>query len=441
MSESQPEASPAKYDPLAALRQPKFVLYISSRVFASTGQSLLQAVMLWQVYDISDSVLSLAILGLARFFPALGLSLVGGAAADRFNRRNIIMLAQIVPLVCGVILAVSTFGGWVRPELIYGLVLLLGLASSFESPARLALLPAIVRQETFANAVTVSSTLQTLGMLTGPVLAGAVIEFAGIGTAYAVNVGAVAAAIITMAFLRYQQADVLQRGVGLWTMIKEGVHFVRHRQVLLGAMSLDMFAVIFGGARGLLPVYARDILDAGPGGYGILLASFDAGAFLMAIVLIARPPILNSGRALIYSVAVFGILTMAFGLSRDFLLSIVLYAAIGAADEISVVMRNTIIQLATPDWLRGRVSSVSQVFIGASNQLGAVESGLVAAITSATFAVVSGGVGALVVAAAIGVGLPQLFRYQTPTGATHADLAGAPPDPQSEASQAAPPGG
>ena len=421
MSESPPDVTPVKHDPLAALRQSKFVLYLASRLFSMTGQAMLQAVLAWHVYELTGSALNLAFLGLVRFVPALGISLLGGAVADTYNRRNIIMIAQSVPLTCGIILAAASLGGWVRVELIYGLVFLVGLASSFDGPARLALLPAIVKPETFANAVTVSTTLQTLGMVTGPVIGAGLIAVAGggstgVGTAYSVYACLLVIAIALMAMLRYNHVPDVRRAVSI-AAIKEGVKYVAQRQVVLGSMSLDMFAVIFGGAKGLLPIYATDILNAGEWGYGILYASLEVGAFLMSAVLVMRPPIKNTGRALVITVIVFGLLSMAFALSRNFYLSVAIYMAIGAADQISVVMRNTIIQLATPDELRGRVSSVNQVFIGASNQLNTVQSGLFAAVTSATFAVFAGGAAAAGIAGFIGWKLRELYHYQTPAHA------------------------
>jgi MFS family permease len=373
---------------------------------------MLQAILAWHVYELTDSALSLGFLGLARFLPSLGLAMVGGAVADTYNRRTIIMLAQTVPLLCGIVLALATFNGWVSAELIYGLVLFIGLAAAFEAPARLALLPAIVRPETFANAVTVSSTLQSFGMITG-LFVGAVLVDVHAGASYVAYSVCIGAAFVTMALLRYEQtSDGPRRTVSI-RMIREGIDFVWSRQPILGSMTLDMFAVIFGGAKGLLPIYAQDILHVGGFGYGLLFASLEIGALAMSLALVFRPPIYRTGRALVYSVAVFGILTMAFGLSRDIYLSIALYMAIGAADQISVVMRNVIIQLSTPDELRGRVSSVNQLFIQASNQLGAMESGFLAAVTSATFAVVSGGAAAVAVTGAIGWRMRELFDYKT----------------------------
>ncbi len=422
---NQPPSEPLqpKHDPFQALRQPRFVLYTSSRIASAVGNTMLQAILLWHVWQLTDSALSLGILGMARFLPALGVSMLGGAVADRYNRRNIILAAQTIPLACGITLSIATLNGWVSAQLIYGLVLLVGFASSFENPARLALLPGIVRRETFANAVSTSSGLQQVGMMSGGFIGGVLVGF-DISVAYIVYTCAIGAAFLLMALLRYQQPrDVNVRDVSI-AAIKEGILFVKRSPVIFGAISLDMFAVIFGGAKGLLPIYATDILHVGGFGYGLLLASLEIGAVLMSGILIMRPPIFHSGRALIYSVAVFGILTMVFGFSKNIYISIPVYMAIGAADYVSVVMRQVIIQLTTPDELRGRVSSVGQVFIQASNQLGAVESGLVAAALGATFAVVSGGAAAVAISSTIGWRVKTLFSYTTPPSLAQATDAG-----------------
>jgi MFS family permease len=424
MSESSSEVPEPKHDPLAALREPRFVFYTASRLASSYGNAMLQAILAWHIFELTHSALSLGILGLVRFVPSLGLSMIGGAVADSYNRRNIIMVSQTTPLVCGVVFAIATINGWITQELIYGLVLFIGIASAFEAPARQAILPAIVRPENFANAVTLSSTLQSFGMVTGLVVGGVLADVA-VGASYIVYSGAYVLAFITMGMMRYEQpADGPRREVSV-SAIKEGLNYVFSRQEIYGSMTLDMFAVIFGGAKGILPVYAKDILHVGGLGYGMLFASLEIGAFIMAIILVMRPPIYRTGRALIYSAAMFGLLTMLFGLSRNIYLSIALFMLIGCADQISVVMRNVIIQLATPDALRGRVSSVNMVFIQASNQLGGMESGFVAAAAGPIFSVVSGGAAALAVAGAIGWRLRQLFNYTTDPrpGATQIGLA------------------
>ena len=406
------EHTPPKHEPLAALKEPGFVLYTSGRLLSTVGQQLLWAVMAWQVYDISGSALNLGLLGLIRFVPALVASLIGGAAADAFNRRIIVLIAQIVPLSCGIILAIATAGGWIELGIIYALVFALGLSSSFEGPARNAMLPSIVSPAVFPNAVALSATLQSLAMMTGPAIGGGVIAAGGIAVAYAVFVALAIGAYISMLLLKYEQTSREgKRGVSL-AAIRDGIHYVRTHQVVIGSMTLDMCAVIFGGAQALLPVYAEDILHVGSLGYGVLYASLDAGAFLMSIIIVARPPIVRAGRALICTVAVYGLFTVLFGVSREFVLSVVAYGLIGAADEISVIMRNMTIQLATPDELRGRVGAVNSVFIGASNQMGAMESGFLAALTSATTAVVFGGVVAMVVPVLVGWRMRELWDYR-----------------------------
>jgi MFS family permease len=400
-----------RHDPFAALRQPNFLAYAWSRLCASTAMTLLNAVIAWQVYQISGSALQLGLLGLARFGPSLGLSLIGGAFADSYDRKRIIMVAQAVPMACSATLFTATMNGWVTLPLIFGLVVLIAVAAAFENPARQSILPLVVRRETFPNAIVVSSTVQSFGFVSGPALGGMIIGFWGTDSAYATHMGLMASSLAGLLILRPRAPDGVRRAVSFGA-IKEGVQFVYKRQVLLGAMTLDMFAVIFGGATALLPIYATDILEVGPRGYGILSASLEAGALLAALSMVFLPPIRQAGRALLISVAMFGVGTIVFGLSRSFPLSVATYMFIGMADQVSVVMRQTTIQLSTPDELRGRVSSVNMLFIGTSNQLGAMESGFVAALTNATFAVVSGGAGCLAVVGAVAAKMPELRRYR-----------------------------
>lgn len=373
--------------------------------------TIVQAAIAWQVYEISGSTLQLGLIGLVRFVPALGVSLLGGAAADVYDRRTIIQLAQIAPLLATFVVLAAIATGQVSLLLLYGVVLVSGLASSFENPARQALLPQIVPREVFTNAITVNSTVQSLSFVTGPTVAGALIGWSGEGAAYAASALCTVVAVGSLLFVRVVETTTEQRSV-TWAMIREGISFVTHRPVLLGAMTLDMFAVILGGAKALLPVYATDILHVGAVGYGILSGSLEVGALLMSGAMILLPPVRQTGRFLLGSVAAFGLATIAFGLARSFPVAVVAYALVGMSDQVSVVMRQTTIQLATPDALRGRVTAVNSVFISASNQLGMVESGLVAAVTSATFAVVSGGIGCVAVVAAMTAGIPSLRRYR-----------------------------
>lgn len=395
---------------LDLLREPAYRYYLAARFASATAMTLLQAALAWHVYELTGSVIQLGVLGLVRFGPSLLMSLIGGAVADSFDRKRIIVLAQLVPLAGSLALVVITRSTTESILAIYAVVSVIAVAAAFENPARQALLPTLVPRERFADAVTITATSQQIGFVTGPAAAGGAIASLGVDAAYGIHAALVAVAIVAMLAVQARFASEQRRAVSI-RAIREGLAFVRSRQVILGSMSLDMFAVVFGGATALLPVYAEDILHVGPRGYGLLAASFEAGALLMALALIVLPPVDRTGRALLATVALFGLATIVFGLSRSFALSIAAYMAVGMADQVSVVMRQTTIQLATPDELRGRVSSVNQVFIGASNQVGAVESGFVAALAGPTFAVVSGGIACLAVVSFLAARLPDLRGY------------------------------
>ena len=374
--------------------------------------TLLRAAIAWHVFQISGSAFDLGMIGLVQFVPALGLTLVGGAVADAYDRRRVILATQATALVCSAVLFVTTQVGAASLPLLYGMVLLAAVASAFESPSRASLLPTLVAREHFPRVVTVAATNQALAFMTGPVLGGFVIAAGGVGAAYGVHVLLIAGSLFGMASLHSPRSPSPTRSVR-WEAIREGLVFVRRQPVVLGCMTLDLFAVLFGGATALLPIYANEILHVGARGYGILSASLEMGALAMSLLLVLLPPIRRAGPALLATVTLYGVATIIFGLSRWFPLSVAAYMAAGMADQVSVVLRGTAIQLSTPDALRGRVSAVNMIFIGGSNQLGAAESGFVAALTSAPFAVVSGGIGCLLVVAIVALRIPALRRYRT----------------------------
>lgn len=388
-----------------------FSLYLVSRFASGTAMMLLRAAVAWHVFDLSHSAFHLGLVGLVQFLPVLVLNLFGGAVADSFDRRRVMNAAQLVLLACGLALYLGTRDGGGSLALLYATVVGVAVASAFEAPARAAILPALVSPAFFPRAVTLGSTNQALAFATGPAVAGLVIASAGIAAAYATYVGLLAVAFVCILALRAGGGAPAKRALSL-AAIAEGIRFVWRQPVILGCMSLDMFAVILGGATALLPIYAQDILRVGPRGYGWLTASFELGALAMSVLLVARNPVTQAGRTLLGAVVVFGLATIAFGLSRAFPLSLAAYALAGMADQVSVVMRATAVQLSTPDELRGRVSAINFLFIGASNQLGAAESGFLAHYTSPTFAVVFGGVGCLVMAAIVAWKLPELRRYR-----------------------------
>lgn len=399
----------------AVVQLPAFRFYLLSRLTANVAVTLLQAVIAWQVYAISGSALDLGLIGLVRFIPALATSLVSGAVVDTYDRRLVLLLSQIVPLLAtgAMLLAIET--DRVSLLFLYAVVLVTGLANSFEFPARQALLPGLVPRPLFTRAVTVNSTLQSLAFVTGPAVGGGLIAWQGEGLAYVVHGALVALSIASLLLLNAPRLATESRSGVSVAAIREGLAFVWHRPVVLGVMSLDMFAVIFGGAKALLPIYAVDILHAGAIGYGVLAASMEVGSLLMAVAMVALPAPSATGWVLLLSVAAFGVATIFFGLSTWMPLSVVAYAAVGMADQMSVIMRQTTIQLSTPDELRGRVTAVNSVFISASNQLGSMESGLVAAATNAMFAVVSGGVACLGVVGVVAWRIPALREYRAAT--------------------------
>jgi MFS family permease len=392
---------------------PAFGSYAASRAASGLASALLQAVILWQVYAISHSTLSLAIVGLLGFASALLSSLIGGVVVDAYDRRVVLFGSQLVPGLGSLGMLATIATGHVFLESTYVLVLITGLASSFESPARQAILPAVVPRRLFTRALTINSALSSITSVTGPALCGLLIALGGVGHAYAVHALLIGVSMITLVPLHIPSMKAVGR-IQV-AAIREGLAFVWNRPVLLGAMTLDMFAVLFGGARALLPVYAVDILHADALVYGVLSASLEAGTLVMAMILITLPTTTNTGRVLLISVAAFGIATVLFGASSSLPLSVVAYGLVGMADQVSMVMRHNTIQLNTPDVLRGRVTAVNSVFISASNELGALESGLVASATNAVFAVVSGGLACLLVVGLIAWRVPALRRYRIDT--------------------------
>ena len=402
-----PEAAP-----VSDARIPtSFWIYLACRFFAATAMTLLRAAVFWHVWELSHSELRIGLVGLFQFVPALSLTLVGGAVADAYDRLRVMRLAQLPLLVTGTLLAGATFEGAITLPFLYAAVFCNAAAFAFDSPARQALLPSLVPLASFPRAVTYSSTATALAFATGPALAGLLIAGFGVGTVYAAYVALVALNLLGLGFVRAVRVSTERRAPS-WQAVREGLAFVRRNPVVLGCMALDMFAVIFGGATALLPVFAKEILQAGDVGYGILGSALEVGALSMSTLLVLRRPIERGGRALLAAVCVYGAATVVFGLSRWFPLSVAAYLVVGMADQVSVVIRQTAIQLSTPDALRGRVSAVNMIFIAASNQLGAVESGFLAAATSATFAVVSGGIACFVVVAWTAWQLPELRRYR-----------------------------
>lgn len=353
----------------------------------------------WQVYDLTHSALALGIVGLVEFVPMFLLALPAGELADRFDPRRIIMLASLLEALSSGLLLAFVLTRRTSVWLLYIVILLYGTARGFSRPANQSLLPFLVPLEKLPRALAWGSSVVQLAIIAGPALGG----FAyALGPAIAYG-GALAVSLVSAAGIPFLGGRRLTADAAAHTSrlarVREGIEFVRSRRVVFGAISLDLFAVLLGGAVSLLPIYARDILHVGPTGLGLLRSAPALGAALMALFLTRRPVERKVGHIMFAAVAIFGIGTVVFGISTNFGLSLATLAITGAADQISVYIRSALVQFATPDAMRGRVSAVSTLFISASNELGGFESGATAALFGTVPAVILGGVGTLIVVA------------------------------------------
>jgi MFS family permease len=386
---------PRSFSHLFAQRQ--FMRFWVARLAGVTANQMLMVAVAWHMYDITSSAWDLGLVGLFQFLPALLMTLPAGHAADRWHRGRIFAACMLAQAVIAILLIAATRGGFATRELILGISVVLGVARAFQMPAQQALTPLLVPQNLLQRAIALSSSGMQAAIICGPALGGVLYTTGPVTVYVSCAVLLLASGALTMVVRYHHRPSTL---AATWGTVLAGVSFVWHRKVLLGATSLDLFAVLLGGATALLPIYALDILHTGPAGLGMLRAAPAAGALAMSLVLLRWPLRRRVGHRLLMAVAIFGLATVVFGLSRSFGLSLLALVITGAADSISVVTRMTLVQLETPDEMRGRVSAVNSIFIGASNQLGEFESGATAALLGPVGSVVLGGIGTLVVAGA-----------------------------------------
>jgi MFS family permease len=378
------------------LDQQPFLRFWMARLFGVLANQMLMVAVAWHMYELTSSAWDLGLVGLFQFVPALLMALPAGHLADRWHRGRIFAACILAQAVVAVLLVASTHAGLTTRELILGLSVVLGMTRAFQMPAQQALTPLLVPQALLQRAISLSSVGIQIAIIGGPAVGG-LLYTTGATTVYATCVAlSLLSAALTLT-VRYRHVPA--QGAATLASVLAGVSYVWHHKVLLGAMSLDLFAVLLGGATALLPIYARDILHTGPQGLGLLRAAPAMGALLMTLLLVRFPLQRHVGYKLLGAVAVFGLATLVFGLSSHFGLSMLALAVTGAADSISVVTRLTLMQLETPDAMRGRVSAVNSIFIGASNQLGEFESGATAALLGPVGSVVLGGLGTVLIAA------------------------------------------
>ena len=380
-----------------ALRHPKFVLYWLAIGCASFAVQIMSVSVGWEIYDITRDPIYLGYVGLAQFLPPLLLVLVTGLAADRFNRRFIMAGCLSLEAVCALGLLLFTLSNPTKVTPVFGILVVLGIARAFMNPASDALAPNLVPKEAIAHAISLTTMIWQTANIAGPVAGGLLYGLAG-EVAYGVALALVGmAAALVLSIGRVPQAAREEEETTLGTLFA-GFTFIRKERLVLGAISLDLFAVLLGGAVALLPVYARDVLEVGPWGLGLLRAAPGVGAVAMALYL-ARHGIRDRAGVILFAfVAAFGFCTMVFGLSTWVPVSIAALVLMGACDMVSVYIRETLLQLWTPDEVRGRVNAVNRVFIGASNELGEFRAGVVAAWIGAVAAVTLGGAGTMAVA-------------------------------------------
>ena len=372
-----------------------FVLFWTGRVLATVAFQMQAVAVGWQVYELTDSAFDLGLVGLMQFLPMLLLALVTGHTADRYDRRKIVIACQVVKLLTAGALAVGSLYGGLPRAAMFSVLFVFGAARAFEMPATSSLLPGIVPEAMLPRAIAGSASANQAASIAGPALGGLLYAL-GPAIAYAACGAAFLLCALCMGFIRASRTTRQREPVSLDSLFA-GIRFIRSDPVILGAISLDLFAVLLGGATALLPIYAKDILHVGPAGLGMLRGAPAIGALAMSLFLARHPLRRRVGRTMFAAVGWFGGATIVFALSSSFLLSLAALTLLGASDMVSVVVRSSLIQLETPDAMRGRVGAVNSVFIGSSNQLGEFESGLTAAWFGVVPSVVIGGVGTLIV--------------------------------------------
>ncbi len=401
-----------KHDPYAALRHQDFRLLLTGRFLTSFAAEMLSFAVSWELWLRTHSAYALGMVGLVQVVPILLLSLPAGHVADQYERKRIIILAETLLAVCALGL------GWLSYTqgsliLIYVLLLGIGISRAFNDPASSTLIPQTVPNKDYSNAALWNSGTWQIASISGPAIAAVCVSlFNSVTFIYVFDALSAVIFCVLLIFIKGKPIALARKAATL-DSLREGLKFMTRTKIILAAITLDMFAVLFGGAVALLPIYATDVLKVGVTGLGVLRAAPSIGAVLMAITLTQLPPMKNAGKTLLMVVTGFGIATIIFGLSKSFILSVAMLALLGCLDNISVVIRGTLLLTQTPDEMRGRVSSVNNVFIGISNELGAFESGLVAGLFGPVIAVVSGGIGTLLVVLATAQFFPELRNLKT----------------------------
>lgn len=399
-----------------------FAFYWSVRVASMMAFQMLAVAVGWQVYDLTGSMLYLGYIGLVGFLPAVLLVLLIGHVADRFDRRRVVQAGHCLEAAVALLLALGSWQGWLTVPHIFVGVFLLGIGKAFSAPTLAALLPALVSKTALPRAISASSAAMQAAIIVGPVVGG-FLYVAGATAVYAAGTALFAASVLLLGLVRPHPHAAPAPEVAEDSSVFAGLRFIRSKPVVLGAISLDLFAVLLGGATAMLPVIAKDLLHTGPEGLGLLRSAPAVGALLVSFWLARHPINRRTGHVMFAGVVGFGLATAVLGLSTNFWLSLAALAFLGGADMLSVVIRSSLVQLETPDAMRGRVSAVNFLFIGASNQLGEFRAGVSAAFIGLVPSIVVGGLGAVVVAGLWMWWFPELAKRDRLVEAENADEA------------------
>jgi MFS family permease len=387
--------NPPNTAPVSILRHRPFALYWIARTAAAVAWQMLGVAVAWQMYELTGSAFDLGLVGLVQFLPSAAFMMVAGQIADRYHRRRLLQICQVVEGLAAAALAFGAISGWASKEFILAAVFVFGVGRAFDAPTQQTLLATVVPTQLFPRAVAASASTTQVATITGPAIGGVLYTFGAV-VPFAVCCALFCASLILLAFVHIAPPPAKRPPINLSAFFA-GISYIRHNPIVLGVISLDLFAVLLGGATALLPIFASDVFHLGPEGLGLLRAAPAAGALAVMAVLTTAPLTRRVGRIMFATVACFGIATVVFALSKSFALSMVALAVLGASDAVSVVIRMTLVQIETPDEMRGRVNAVNSLFSGTSNQLGDFRAGVMAAWIGAIPAVLVGGVGILAV--------------------------------------------
>jgi MFS family permease len=418
MSEPQPSFLHRKIQPLhipPSLHHRRFRLLWMGLLISIAGSQMQLWALFWHIRTITDQPIALGMVGLARIVPVIIFSLIGGAVADVLNRRRILFLTQSLMALAAFILGWLTLTGHIDLWHIYLLTALQAIAQAFDGPARQALVPNLVPNQDLPNAFSMNSIARQTGAIIGPAISGFIIVAGGLAYVYIINAISFMAVILALVFMgsvEQQKSTSMRKGVVSYTAISEGVRFILNQPLILSTMILDFFATFFASANTLMPIIARDVLHVGVVEYGWLSAAQAIGAMIAAITISQLREIKRQGPMFMMAVVVFGIATVLFGATRYLLIALLALVIVGAADTVSTIIRNTIRQLATPDYIRGRMTSVNQIFFQGGPQLGEVEAGGIAQLFGAPFAIISGGIGCILAVAWIARRWPNILKYR-----------------------------